>query len=144
MITLLIIPVFLQVVSRMVPFIPRYIWTEELARFAFVWVIMIGATIAVRENTHFHIDVLPAIGKKTETLISVILFVLMLVMAAVFVLGGIQFARFGATQHSEIFGLPMVSIYIAWPFLGVSSLIFLIEQVYDFFNSQTESGHGTT
>ena len=44
MLMVLIVPVFLQVVSPVYPFIPRYIWTEEIARFAFIWVIMLGAT----------------------------------------------------------------------------------------------------
>ena len=45
----LIIPVTLQVVSRYTPLIPSYIWTEEMARFLFIWAIMIGAMVGVRE-----------------------------------------------------------------------------------------------
>src|SRR5207247_6286794 len=56
---LLIVPVTLQVVSRYTILIPRYIWTEEVARFCFVWIIMVGAMIAVRDGTHFDVDVLP-------------------------------------------------------------------------------------
>jgi len=56
---LIIIPVGLQILSRYTGIIPRYIWTEEVARFCFVWIIMIGAMIAVREDTHFDVDLLP-------------------------------------------------------------------------------------
>ena len=35
-------------------------WTEEVARFCLMWLIMLGATIAVRDGTHFDVDVLPA------------------------------------------------------------------------------------
>ncbi|MCZ6674937.1 MAG: TRAP transporter small permease subunit, partial [Verrucomicrobia bacterium] len=45
--TLIILPVALQILSRYTGLIPRYIWTEEVARFCFVWIIMIGAMIAV-------------------------------------------------------------------------------------------------
>ena len=48
---LLIIPVSLQVLSRYTGIIPRYIWTEEAARFCFVWIIMIGSMIAVRDRS---------------------------------------------------------------------------------------------
>ena len=34
---ILVIPVTLQIISRYTPFIPSYIWTEEMARFLFVW-----------------------------------------------------------------------------------------------------------
>ncbi len=56
----MIIPVTLQIFSRFFDFIPRYIWTEEAARFCLIWLIMLGATIAVRDGTHFDVDVLPA------------------------------------------------------------------------------------
>ncbi len=60
LIAVMIIPVTLQIFSRFVDFIPRYIWTEEAARFCLIWLIMLGATIAVRDGTHFDVDVLPA------------------------------------------------------------------------------------
>src|SRR3546814_8370870 len=59
LIALLIVPVVLQILARYVDFIPRYIWTEEVARFCFIWIIMIGAMIAVRDDTHFDVDLLP-------------------------------------------------------------------------------------
>ena len=55
----MIVPVTLQIVSRYTGLIPRYIWTEEAARFCFIWIIMLGAMVAVREGTHFEVDVLP-------------------------------------------------------------------------------------
>jgi len=48
---ILVIPVTLQVISRYTPFIPSYIWTEEMARFLFVWTIMIGAMVGVRRRS---------------------------------------------------------------------------------------------
>ena len=33
--------------------------TEEAARFCFVWIIMIGSMIAVRDRSHFDVDLLP-------------------------------------------------------------------------------------
>ena len=53
------IPVTLQIFSRYTDLIPSYIWTEEMARFLFIWTIMIGAMIGVRESTHFEVDVWP-------------------------------------------------------------------------------------
>lgn len=133
---ILTIPLLLQITSRFISFIPRYIWTEEIARFAFIWIIMIGSSIAVRDQSHFHVDVLPTFSKRIEHFLRIVLLICMLLLAAVFILGGYQFAQFGATQHSEIAGLPMLTIYIAWPIAGFSWLLFLIEQVYDHFEQQ--------
>ena len=58
-VAILIIPVTLQIFSRYTALIPRYIWTEELARFLFIWMIMLGAMVGVRDGTHFDVDVWP-------------------------------------------------------------------------------------
>ena len=63
---LLIIPVSLQIFSRYTELIPSYIWTEEMARFMFIWTIMIGAMIGVRESTHFEVDLWPQLSPRGE------------------------------------------------------------------------------
>ncbi|NOR30063.1 MAG: TRAP transporter small permease subunit, partial [Sulfitobacter sp.] len=54
----LAIPVGMQVVARYTGIIPVYLWTEELATFIFVWVVMLGSTLAVWEGTHFDVQVI--------------------------------------------------------------------------------------
>ena len=53
----LAIPVGMQVLARYTGIIPVYLWTEELATFIFVWVVMIGSMVAVWEGTHFDVVV---------------------------------------------------------------------------------------
>ena len=50
---LLVVPVTLQMISRFTALIPAWIWTEEMARFLFIWMVMLGAMLGVREATHF-------------------------------------------------------------------------------------------
>ena len=138
MMILLIIPVFLQIVSRFVSFIPRYIWTEEIARFAFIWIIMLGATIAVREGTHFSVDMLKQFSPSTESMLTQILLILMMIFSIFFLIGGWQFAQTAISQRSEISGLPMLAIYIAWPLAGMSWILFLLEQLYDFYSGKKQ------
>src|SRR5437588_330969 len=52
-VAILIIPVTLQIVSRYTALIPSWIWTEELSRFLFIWMVMLGAMIGIREHSHF-------------------------------------------------------------------------------------------
>ena len=65
-VAVLIIPVSLQIFSRYTQLIPPYIWTEEMARFLFIWMIMIGAMVGVRESSHFEVDVWPRLGPRGE------------------------------------------------------------------------------
>ena len=126
--TALIVPVTLQILSRYTGLIPRYIWTEEIARFCFIWIVMLGAMIAVRDGTHFDVDVLPKASHKVEAGLRIFVHVAMLLASLIFVTYGYQFAKFGSIQHSEIAGLPMLTIYIAWPLAGATMVLFLLEK----------------
>ncbi|HYD05107.1 MAG TPA: TRAP transporter small permease subunit [Reyranella sp.] len=128
---ILIIPVSLQIFSRYTELIPPYIWTEEMARFLFVWTIMIGAMIGVRESTHFEVDVWPQSGPRIVALGRLLGRLGVLVLAFVFVWAGIAFTRFAWYRISELAELPLWLIHIAWPFAGVTWLVFLGEQVLD-------------
>ena len=55
----LIIPVTMQVLARYTGIIPTFLWTEELATFLFVWMVMLGSIVAVWEGTHFDVHVVP-------------------------------------------------------------------------------------
>lgn len=127
----LIIPVAMQILSRYTGIIPRYIWTEEIARFCFVWLIMIGAMIAVRDGTHFDVDVLPHTNSPLiEFGFRTFVNVAILLMALSFMWWGWDFGKLGARQQSEISGLPMLAIYIGWPIAGVTWTIFTIERIW--------------
>jgi TRAP-type C4-dicarboxylate transport system permease small subunit len=127
---LMIAPVTLQILSRYTGIIPRYIWTEEVARFCFVWIIMIGATIAVREGTHFDVDLMAAPKSQRQDGISkLIVHLAMSLMAIVFAWYGTEFAKFGFMQNSEMSGINMLSIYISFPLAGATWMLFLLEHI---------------
>jgi TRAP-type C4-dicarboxylate transport system permease small subunit len=128
----LIIPVTMQIFARYVDFIPRYIWTEELARFCFIWIILVGAMIALRENEHFTVDLLPVPKTNRGKAISLMFVDLMaFIMAAIFVAWGWPLVKFGLLQTSEMAELPMVLIYMAWPLTGITWILFLAERLGD-------------
>ena len=127
---LMIVPVSLQILSRYFGIFPRYIWTEEVARFCFVWIIMIGSMIAVRDETHFMVDLLPQPETDRQKGSSnLIVHIAMMLMALVFVWYGFAFAKFGFIQRSEMSGINMLSIYIAFPLAGVTWALFLMERI---------------
>ena len=126
-VAVLIVPVSLQIFARFTQLIPAYIWTEELARFLFIWMVMLGAMIGVREGTHFEVDVWPEIGRRANALLRIVSHVFVLVFALVFIWWGIEFTRFGWDQLSEIAELPMWMIFVAWPVAGITWALFLGE-----------------
>ena len=109
-------------------------WFPYVAsRFLFIWMVMLGAMIGIREGTHFEVDVWPALGRRANALLRIASDLFVLVFALVFIWWGMEFARFGWDQLSEIAELPMWTIFIAWPLAGFTWLLFLGKSFIDSF-----------
>lgn len=127
---LMVLPVAIQILSRYTGIFPRYIWTEEVARFCFVWIVMIGSMIAVRDDSHFNVDLLPRSKTNRQKGVgNLIVHIAMMLMAFVFAWYGFGFAVFGFAQSSEMSGINMLSIYIAFPLAGLTWAVFLLEKI---------------
>jgi len=127
----LIFPVSLQIFSRYTALIPSYIWTEEMARFLFVWMIMIGAMLGIREGGHFEVDLWPRLAPRANAALRLLSNLAVLAFALVFVWAGIEFTRFAWNRISELAELPLWLIHIAWPVTGFTWLVFTGEQMWD-------------
>ena len=127
-VAILIIPVSLQIFSRFTALIPSYIWTEEMARFFFIWMIMIGAMVGIRDSAHFDVDLWPELAPRANALLRVVSNIFVLVLALVFIWYGIKFVQFGWDQNSELAELPMTFIFTAWPLAGFTWVLFLGEK----------------
>ncbi|MCK1651385.1 TRAP transporter small permease [Bradyrhizobium sp. 149] len=128
---ILVVPVTLQIISRYTPLIPSYIWTEEMARFMFIWTIMIGAMVGIRESQHFEVDVWPELSRRSEAMVRILARLGVLALALVFVSAGIEFTRFAWNRTSELADLPLWLIHVAWPVAGVTWIVFAGEQIVD-------------
>jgi TRAP-type C4-dicarboxylate transport system permease small subunit len=130
-VAIIIVPVSLQIFSRYTALIPSYIWTEEMARFLFVWMVMIGAMVGVRDGAHFEVDVWPRLGPRANAAVRIVASLGILAFALVFMWGGYWFTRFAWNRISELAELPLWTIHIAWPVTGVTWLVFQGERVAD-------------
>ena len=127
-VAILIVPVTLQMISRLTGLIPAWIWTEEMARFFFIWMVMLGAMIGVRDGSHFDVDVWPELKPRANAALRIVSMVFVLVFALVFVWYGTKFVQFGWNQSSELADLPMAWLFVAWPLTGVTWLLFGFER----------------
>ncbi len=137
----LIIPVTMQVLARYTGIIPVFLWTEELATFLFVWMVMLGSIVAVWEGTHFDVHVLPEAKSPLGRLLQKsIVLVLMFIFAILFAFYGIGYAKFGAMQTSTMLQVNMLVIYIAVP---ISGFFWAIFTSFRFWQAVQEFRHGT-
>jgi len=128
---ILIFPVSLQIFSRYTELIPSYIWTEEMARFLFVWMIMIGAMLGIYEGRHFEVDIWPRLAPRPQAALRLVSNFAVLAFALVFVWAGWHFTQFAWNRISELAELPLWLIHMAWPIAGATWLTFTGEQVWD-------------
>jgi TRAP-type transport system small permease protein len=132
LIAVLIVPVTIQIVGRFSDQVPHLIWTEELARFCLIWIIMIGASVAVRDGAHFDVDVLPQPKTPAGQAISrMVVHGSIFLVAVIFLAFGWRFTAFGFDQESELTGINMATIHVAWPFAGLCWLLFMLEKFQD-------------
>jgi TRAP-type C4-dicarboxylate transport system permease small subunit len=114
----LTIAVFGQVVARYV-FNQPPTWTEELARFCQVWIVLLAASICVRKGSHLAVDYLgPALPAGTRRAVALFIGCLIAVYAAVVVIWGIRLAMIGWVQTSPAMQLNMGWVYLIFPVAG--------------------------
>ena len=122
----LTVSVFLQVLIRFVFKYPLP-WTEEIARIAFVYCIFVGATIAVRENSHLQVDFLLVILPKRVARAAVFLGML---LVGVFLISvtwqGVVLVLATGVQMSPVMQVPFKYLYLILPVSGALMLLYLV------------------
>ena len=101
-VAVLVVPVSLQIFSRYTTLIPAYIWTEELARFCLVYTVMLGAMLAVREGTHFTVDVFPRLSPRGEAKLELLSGAFVVLFALVFIWWGWEFTEFAINRINAL------------------------------------------
>lgn len=137
--TLLVVCVLWQVISRYVLGTPS-VFTDEIARFMFMWVGLMGAAYAVSLKRHLAIDLLTQKLKGKAKLVSevVILLATITFTCLVMIYGGMNLVSktLASGQISPALGFPMGYVYVAIPFSGCAILFY---SVVDLINKLT--GH---
>ena len=133
LLTVMVTTIFIQVLARYV-FLASTPWSEEIAVYCFIWVVLLGTSLGVRSHSHLVADVLPddlpAAVEKTVVALSLSL---VTIVAIVFLWYGAEYARLGVTRLSFSMGFPMVYIYVGMPIAGAAMLLFLAERFHLLF-----------
>ena len=121
----LTIVVLLQVLTRFVLHVPM-IWSEELARFLFFWVVMLGAALSVKNRRHFVIDVSMGAepGPRLRFFYAVFPDLCVLSFMLFLLVQGIAYAREGALRMATNSHINMALVYGAIPVFAGLSIIY--------------------
>jgi TRAP-type C4-dicarboxylate transport system permease small subunit len=136
----LAIPVGMQVIARYTGIIPTYLWTEELATFIFVWVVMIGSMLAVWDGTHFDVVITPDAKSPLGTLIQKgVVYVAVMIFALLFAWYGVEYAKVGSIQSSVMMRANLLWTYVTVPLAGTIWTLFAAYRLYEAVGVYTHS-----
>lgn len=128
--SIMILMGILQVLFRYV-FDSSLYFTEELARFLFVWTVFLASAICCRRQSHAAIELFVSwMPEKLRKVALIIASVCTSCFFAVIFIKGIELTIVTWRQASPAMEIPMGLIYLAIPMGGLLMLIFTIENLY--------------
>ncbi|MFA1819982.1 TRAP transporter small permease [Virgibacillus oceani] len=107
-------------------------WSEELARYCFIWLVYIGISYAVKKQRHIKVDVvLHILKEKQKIILGIIANLIFLAFSLLMIRYGYDIAQqllnFG--QTSPALHIPMGIVYMATPVGFALTSIRLIQQI---------------
>lgn len=137
--TLLVLDVLFQVFSRYI-LGGSFSWTEEFARFALIWMTLVGAAYLNAKKEHLSMDFLyqkfsEANKRKASILIEVFIFLFALM---VMVIGGINlvYTTLHLEQLSGTLRIPLGYVYAILPFSGLLMMCYSIYHISSVFSKK--------
>lgn len=124
------------------------VWSEELARYFFVWLVFLGAVLAYNDKEHIIVDVLiNNVRKPIQKFLFVLSNLIVCISMIMFFYGTILLIKLNAGILGPATGLPINLLYIAGSVCAIAIVILAIVQTYHFFKgtytppwfNQTES-----
>ncbi|HXZ36914.1 MAG TPA: TRAP transporter small permease [Thermodesulfobacteriota bacterium] len=125
--------VFLQVVSRYVFSYP-FDWPEELARYLFIWVALLGAALALKRGAHFSIDALvKRLPARWRLIVPLLIHTSLGIFTLVVSVKGFQLALRVREQLSPGMEVSMTYAYLSVPVSFAIMFKYVVSEVYSLF-----------
>lgn len=123
MIAVLTLTVLSQVIGRYI-FDVYLDWTEEASRYLMIWVVLLGAAKALREDAHprvtFVLEILPV---KAKYIVMLLANLACAFFFSIMIIYGWQFSSLNISQLSLSLRLPMGIIFLSLPLGGLFLLL---------------------
>jgi TRAP-type C4-dicarboxylate transport system permease small subunit len=126
--SVMLVIIFAQVVTRyLFGYTPE--WSEELARFLFVWVVFLGSALIMGESGHLAVQFLPDKFKGTAfgTVLDVIINVSGYVFIILLLTQGWKMTSIMTFQRAPGLDIPMSWVYVIIPVSCVLMLLYLLK-----------------
>ena len=99
-------------------------WAEEFSRYAFIWVVFLGAVVCTKQKRHISIDSLvKALPARVRPWVNLAADVLTLALMTIIIWYGARLT-FRATQITATLKVPQYAIYLVVPCSGVMGFFY--------------------
>ena len=120
---ILVMVVFYQVVARYI-FNDPPSWTEELARYSQVWIILLASSRCIRKGSHLAVDYFGhRMGIRVKRTVDIVMSILIILYILVVTLYGWRLMVVGQYQLSPALQLKMSFVYVIFPLSGILMLL---------------------
>lgn len=118
--------VLLQVLMRYL-FAEPNPWSEEVSRFCFVWLSLLGASLAVEHRAHFGFDqVVRKLTPRARRAVEVGARVVVLAFALLLIATGVALMDLTIEERSPALDLPVALVYAAAPVSGALMAVHML------------------
>lgn len=129
---LMVLSVLWQIFSRYLMNSPSS-FTEELARYLFIWIGILGAAYASGQQTHLAIDILPPKLNPVNRIrlrIGINLLIILFCLTVLVVGGGnLVYVNYELGQSSAALNLPLSWVYSIVPLSGVLVIFYKVNEI---------------
>lgn len=125
---LLVTTILMQIFTRIFFKVP-FSWTDELARFVFIWYCFLGSVLTMHKKMHLGIDYFESkMSERGRFVNRVFIYAVQMFFAALLAYYGFKLLGIVGRQKSPIIRIKMKYIYSVLPISGV---LYLILSVYE-------------
>ena len=133
-----------QVFTRYV-FSYSFTWSEELARYVFIWQIWLGASYGVKKNRNIRIDLFThKLPSRARIVYEILITLISIAFCGFLLLKGIQVVKMISRlhQYSGAMRLPMQYVYLSVPVCCSLIIIRFIEHIVRVIRGEVEVNEG--
>ena len=112
---IMVVATFLQVIFRYFFNQPLF-WSEEVSRYCFVWIVFVGAAIALKHGSHIGVDYfVKYLPFRFKTVLALLINCGIAVFLILVIFQSILVVQVNMSQYSPAIRIPMGLVYLAIP-----------------------------
>jgi TRAP-type C4-dicarboxylate transport system permease small subunit len=119
-------------------------WTEELARYLFVWMHLIGASLLIEDNGHATVTViLDLLHGKARKVVNILIEAIIFIDGTLMLYSGVIVSYRSRTNVSTAMSIPMWVINLSVAVSGALLMFQAIVQIAVYLSDKAEKKEGT-